>query len=110
MLKLVVLIVIADICLVQAFPQNPQSADATATIVSNSFADDGAGNFNFAFETSNGIKEQASGQLKDITVPTYDEQGQKTGEQSGKGEVQQGSFSYISPDGTPIHGMFDIFS
>lgn len=86
-----------------ALPQGGQpGADATATLLSNTFADDGAGNFNFAFETSNGIKEQASGQLKDITVPVFDASGQKTGDQPGKGEVQSGSYSYTAPDGTPI--------
>ena len=93
------------IAYVYAFPQQaaqPPSADASATLVSNTFADDGAGNFNFAFETSNGIKEQAQGQLKDVQVPVYDTNGQKTGDQPGKAEVQTGQFSYTAPDGTPI--------
>jgi hypothetical protein len=102
MLKLLAVLSIVYVC--HARPQQQSSADAQATLVSNTFADDGAGNFNFAFETSNGIKEQASGQLKDITVPTYDEGGQKTGDQQSKGEVQTGSFSYTAPDGTPITG------
>ncbi|KAG5671146.1 hypothetical protein PVAND_001359 [Polypedilum vanderplanki] len=102
MFKLLTVLSIVYVC--HARPQNgaPPSADAQATIISNTFADDGAGNFNFAFETSNGIKEQASGQLKDVTVPVYDTNGQKTGDQPGKAEVQTGSFSYTAPDGTPI--------
>ncbi|XP_070506386.1 endocuticle structural glycoprotein SgAbd-5-like [Chironomus tepperi] len=89
---------------VYALPQQAAapSADAGATLVSNTFADDGAGNFNFAFETSNGIKEQAQGQLKDVQVPVFDTNGQKTGDQPGKAEVQTGQFSYTAPDGTPI--------
>jgi len=87
---------------VYAFPQQAPSADGAATLLSNTFADDGAGNFNFAFETSNGIKEQAQGQLKDVQVPVFDTNGQKTGDQPGKAEVQTGQFSYTSPDGTPI--------
>ncbi|KAL7028348.1 hypothetical protein ACKWTF_005809 [Chironomus riparius] len=90
---------------VYAFPQQaaqPASADGAATLLSSTFADDGAGNFNFAFETSNGIKEQAQGQLKDVQVPVFDTNGQKTGDQPGKAEVQTGQFSYTAPDGTPI--------
>lgn len=94
---------VAQTCaLPQQQQQQVQNADATASVVSNTYTDDAAGNFNYAFEISNGIKEQATGQLKDINVPTFDASGVKTGEQPGKGGVQQGSYSYISPDGTPI--------
>lgn len=103
MLKLLAVLSIVYVC--HARPQqSAPGADAQATLVSSTFADDGAGNFNFAFETSNGIKEQASGQLKDVQVPTFDASGQKTGDQPGKAEVQTGSFSYNAPDGTPITG------
>jgi hypothetical protein len=100
LLKIAIISIV--VCMTIAHPQQQSSADAQATLVSNTFADDGAGNFNFAFETSNGIKNEANGQLKDITVPVYDDNGQQTGETTGKGEVQQGRFSYPSPDGTVI--------
>jgi Insect cuticle protein len=79
-------------------------ADATATVLSNTFADDGAGNFNTAFETSNGIKQAAQGSLKDISVPITDGNGVRTGDQPGKGETQQGSFSFTAPDGQVYTG------
>lgn len=87
------------IAFVAAYPQVPQQqgADASATLSEYAFSDDGFGNFNYNFKTSNGINENANGQLKDITVT--DANGQS---QPGKGTVQQGSFSYTSPDGTPV--------
>ena len=75
------------------------SADAQATIVSSSFTDDGAGNFAYAYETSNTIKANAKGQLKDISIPAGAD---ASAASTGKGEVQEGSFSYTAPDGTPI--------
>lgn len=88
--------VIACIYSTIAFPQNAQpGADAAATLLQSTFSDDGLGNFNYLFETSNGIKQNANGQLKDIQ-PT---DGQT---EAGKGSVQQGSFSYTAPDGTPV--------
>lgn len=101
---IIVTICVALICNARAFPQtNPApGADAQATLLSSTFADDGAGNFNSAFESSNGIKQQSSGQLKDVSIPTYDAAGQKTGEEPGKAGVQTGSFSYTAPDGSPI--------
>lgn len=88
------------IAFVAAYPQNqPQAAgqDAAATLTNWAFADDGFGNFNYNFETSNGIKQNAQGQLKDITETNADGQSQP-----GKGSVQTGSFSYNAPDGTPV--------
>lgn len=91
--------VIACIYSTSAFPQSAQPGqDAAATLLQSTFSDDGFGNFNYLFETSNGIKQNANGQLKDITVPAADGQG----EQPGKGSVQTGSFSYTAPDGTPV--------
>ena len=74
---------------------HPQNKDKDATLVSSVFADDGAGNVNYAFESSNGIKQQASGQLKE--VPDSSGNGQQV-----KTEALTGSFSYTAPDGTPI--------
>jgi hypothetical protein len=62
-------------------------------------ADDGAGNFNFNFRSSDGIQEQAQGSLKDIVRPKYDESGKVIGEEVGQGLVQKGSYSYIGDDG-----------
>lgn len=94
MFKLITaLFVVACICTSTAFPQNappPSGADAAATVLQSTFSDDGFGNFNYLFETSNGIKQNANGQLKDITVPATD--GAPAG--PGKGSVQTGSFSY----------------
>lgn len=82
------------VCSSLAFPQNQQpSAEASATILQNTFTDDGAGNFNFLYETSNGIKVNAEGQLRDIT---------STDGIAEKATVQRGSFIYTAPDGSPI--------
>jgi len=92
MFKLVVAVSFL-IAVTLAYPQSQQDKDAT--LVSSVFADDGAGNVNYAFESSNGIKQQASGQLKE--VPDSSGNGQQV-----KTEALTGSFSYSSPDGTPI--------
>ncbi|XP_070498385.1 endocuticle structural glycoprotein ABD-5-like [Chironomus tepperi] len=81
----------ALVCISLALPQGTKSSkDSEATIVTNNFTDDGAGNFAFNFETSNGIKEDAKGNLKKITSENGTE---------GLGEVQQGSYSYVGDDG-----------
>lgn len=87
------------IAFVSAYPQPPQQsgADAAAQLTQYAFSDDGLGHFNYNFETSNGIKQNAEGNLKDITET--DANGQS---QPGKGSVQTGSFSYNAPDGTPV--------
>lgn len=92
MFKLVVAVSFL-IAVTVAHPQSQQDKDAT--LVSNVFADDGAGNVNYAFESSNGIKQQASGQLKEVDDSTGNGQKVKT-------EALTGSFSYTAPDGTPI--------
>lgn len=66
------------------------SKDSEATIISNTFTDDGAGNFAFQYETSNAIKGEAKGNLKTITNADGND---------GQGEVQQGSYSYVGDDG-----------
>lgn len=70
-----------------------------ATILEYTMADDGVGNFNFAFKTSDGTSENAQGNLKDIVRPKYDEDGKVVGEEVGKGLVQSGSYSYLGDDG-----------
>lgn len=65
----------------------PPGADATAeTLKSDSAVNPDS--FQYNYETSNGIRAQESGQLKQI------------GEESGI--VQQGDFSYKTPDGQEI--------
>lgn len=73
-----------------AIPPPAPNADAAATIISNTFTDDGAGNFAYAYETSNKIKAEAKGHLKEITI----ENGTKS-----QNEVQEGSFSFVGTDG-----------
>lgn len=70
-----------------------------ASILEYTVADDGAGNFNFAFKSSDGTQEQAQGSLKDIVRPKYDEDGKVVGEEVGRGLVQKGSYSYVGDDG-----------
>lgn len=111
MFRLIVLVTV--IWNASAFPQN--SNDAQAIVLSNVFADDGLGNFNYAYETSNGIKADASGQLKDIKSPVYGTNGEVTEERPGRAVVQKGSYSYTAPDGTPINvewiaGKFQFFN
>jgi hypothetical protein len=56
-------------------------------IVSQSSSIDGTGSFNYAFETGDGIKEEASGSLKSLKVPKVDPAtGQVVGEEDGQGK------------------------
>lgn len=88
MFKLIVLIV--AITSIAGAPQG-QSPDGQAQTVSNTSSDDGLGNFAYAFETSNSIKAEAKGSLKQLK----DDQGKDTA-----GEVQQGSYSWTDASGT----------
>jgi hypothetical protein len=68
----------------------PQAADAKppVPIVSQSQSLDGAGTFNYAFETGDGIKEEATGSLKNLKVPKVDPAtGQVVGEEDGQGKT-----------------------
>ncbi|KAL7051978.1 hypothetical protein ACKWTF_004715 [Chironomus riparius] len=85
----------AVICISLAFPQAPDtsassSKDSEAVVISNTGSDDSAGNFASNFETSNNIKSEAKGSLRELTS----ENGTKT-----FGEVQEGSYSYVGDDG-----------
>lgn len=75
---------------VLAAPQQQQASqnpDATAeTLRSN--ADVGPESYQWEYETSNQIKANEQGSLKEIGTD--------------KAIAAQGAFSYISPDGTPI--------
>lgn len=67
----------------------PQDAPASppVAIVSQTQTLDGTGTFNYAFESADGIKEEASGSLKSIKVPKVDESGQTVGEEDGQGKL-----------------------
>lgn len=83
----------------------PQAADATTPvpIVSQTQSIDGSGKFNYAFESGDGTKEDANGELKTIQVPKVDPAtGQTSGTEEGQGIVQQGKYSYTAPDGQLI--------
>ncbi|XP_044751895.1 endocuticle structural glycoprotein SgAbd-2-like isoform X2 [Coccinella septempunctata] len=64
------------------------SDDASATIISQEYENNGDGSYKYSYETSNGIKAQEDGELKP---------GGEEGIQSAVG-----SFSYTAPDGTEI--------
>lgn len=68
-----------------ARPQN-EAANPPIPIVSQTSSLDGAGNFNYAFETGDGVKEEAKGSLKSIKVPKINpETGGIDGEEDGQG-------------------------
>ena len=73
---------------VQSTLARPQdsSVKPPVAIVSQSSSLDGSGVFNYAYETADGIKEEASGSLKSIKVPKLDEAGQTIGEEEGQGK------------------------
>ncbi len=96
---------VAIVALVQCVLGAPQGQSQTSPvpIISQDLQDDGFGNFRYNFETGDGVKQEASGTLKDIQVPVFGPDGSVTGSETGKGEVQTGSFSYPSPDGSIIN-------
>lgn len=69
-----------------AAPQE-QNPDATAQTLKNN-AVVNTDSYQWEYETSNQIKANEQGQLKEIGTE--------------KGIAAQGAFSYVSPDGTPI--------
>jgi len=78
-----------------------------SSILKNEFVDDGAGNFRWAFETSNGIKAEQTGvpglvrsgnAAADGKVPKNET---TESEEEGGAEIS-GSYSYIAPDGQMI--------
>ena len=89
----------------------PQAVSTTTEtqipIVSQSESNDGSGVFNYAFETGNGIKEEASGQLKTIGSNGTGKKFNEIREVILKSAfhlavVQQGKYSYTAPDGQVI--------
>lgn len=88
MFKLVAIVLLVTILQVSA---RPQDAGVTPiAIVSQTQSIDGEGNFNFAFESADGVKEEGSGSLKSLKVPKVDPQtGQVVGEEDGKGKEKK---------------------
>ncbi|XP_058819535.1 larval cuticle protein LCP-17-like [Topomyia yanbarensis] len=80
-----------------AAPQG-SSSDSTAPIVSDTSDIKPDGSFQYSYETGNGIKAESQGSLKSVQVPKAD----GSGTEEAQALVQTGSFSYKSPDGTPI--------
>lgn len=85
----------ALVCIALAYPQASESStnaskDAQAVVVANTLTDDAAGNFAANYETSNNIKSDVTGSLKELTS----ENGTKS-----FGSVQKGSYSYVGDDG-----------
>lgn len=68
-------------------PAQSQNPDASAETL-KSASDVGPESYQWEYETSNQIKANEAGQLKEIGTE--------------KGIAAQGAFSYVSPDGTPI--------
>lgn len=94
------IVVIACLNLAIARPQGQfESSTTPASILEYTVADDGVGNFNYAYKTSDGISESAQGNLKEVLIPKYDDKGQRVGDERAMGLVQQGSYSYTGDDG-----------
>lgn len=74
----------------QAFnaPQQPQRNFVPITSYQNDISDDGSYQFNYL--SGDGSQQQARGYLKNL------------GQKDREAQVVQGSYSYTSPDGTPI--------
>lgn len=71
----------------QLYYHQQQTPDATAQILRND-QEVNPDSFQYAYETSNGIRAQESGQLRQIGRDAA--------------IVTQGSYSYISPEGEPV--------
>lgn len=80
----------------------PQQQTTPVPIISQSSQNDGNGNFQYKFETGDGIKDDVQGQLKQIQVNKYSDDGKVIGQDQVQAQVQSGKFSYPSPDGTVI--------
>ena len=87
MFKLVsIALFVVSLHLTLARPQDP-ATKPPVPIVSQSQTLDGSGTFNYAYETGDGIKEEASGSLKTLKVPKVDPAtGQVVGEEEGQGK------------------------
>lgn len=81
-----------------------QSQTAPIEILTQNEENNADGSFNYEFETSNGIKQQASGFLKKVIVARFEGDGKSANEGAGEEEVivQTGSYSYTDPEGKLI--------
>lgn len=81
-----------------------QSQTTPIAIITQNDENNADGSFNYDFETSNGIKQQASGFLKKVIVARFDGDGKSANEGPGEEEVivQTGSYSYTDPEGKII--------
>lgn len=81
-----------------------QSQTTPISILTQNEENNADGSFNYEFETSNGIKQQASGFLKKVIVARFDGDGKSANEGPGEEEVivQTGSYSYTDPEGKII--------
>lgn len=106
MFRLTLVVVLAVATGIFSAPQGaPQAAGSQTTpvpIVSQTESVGNPGNFSYAYESGNGIKQEGSGFLKQVNVPKYDESGKQIGEEPAEVQVQVGSFSYTNDDGSVI--------
>lgn len=81
-----------------------QSQTTPIAILTQNEENNADGSFNYEFETSNGIKQQASGFLKKVIVARFEGDGKSANEGPGEDEVivQTGSYSYTDPEGKLI--------
>lgn len=89
---------------VQSQQGQSQSQTTPVSILTQNEENNADGSFNYAFETSNGIKQQASGFLKKVIVARFEGDGKSANEVGGEEEVivQTGSYSYTDPEGKII--------
>ena len=96
----ILLLALVAIVVIDARPQSQRSPDGDAKILrSEGQPADENGSYNFAFETSNGIKREESGRLEKSQRSAS---GNKLQDGDGAGMEVQGSYSYIGPDGKMV--------
>ncbi|XP_047527297.1 endocuticle structural glycoprotein ABD-5-like [Vanessa atalanta] len=67
----------------------PIPTDDEATILTYEYTNDGRGNYDYRFETSNGIIRKETGTLTDVGLPT-------------EHILVRGSYSYYNPEGKVV--------
>ncbi|GJQ69730.1 hypothetical protein Trydic_g22296 [Trypoxylus dichotomus] len=67
-------------------PKLPQPDYKTATILQQDYTNEGAGNYNFAYHTSDGMSREEKAELKNVGS-------------ENEALVVQGSFTYVGVDG-----------
>lgn len=80
-------IVVSALCGVFGKPQDSAGAQVPTVVSLNQMLDGQSGAFLYNFETSDGIKEEATGSLKNIKLPEVDPaSGRTAGVEEGLGE------------------------